>query len=417
VRLSRYVFAFLALATSLLSPTRATADDRGDRGIIACSPNGVYEVQAKSPDNEAWDFRANFVYTCVDKKTRKTLWVRKQPMGKPVRLSKDSPKTDSFPKEGSPLDILVSDHGWTVIRTEWDDLIAVANSGIDRWQIDLLTDALTSDERKRFVREAVDAGPMWDGWSLWYFLDVGKQQLFVIRPWWGRRIVIDIENGKFVAENKAISAAIADYERAYVLKSLARGIETRKQWENEEGDMSSFPIDAPYLAGALHVREAIPLLQKLQDSTYRGCSASGGLSWRETFRNEVDPHSYETFNMRQMVQLSLRRLGETPKPFPVNQFDVRQEVWNGFHAYVPKPLSVPRQENSDKIHKGMKAEQVLDLLDGPDFVGYDTWEYDMDAVPPFTLVIKWDARKVIGVEKKIPPLWKQGLLRDDPMRH
>ena len=395
----------------VLSASRANATDRIYRDIVAESPDGGYQVQAKSPDNAKGRYavwQASFVYTCIDKKTGKTLWVRKQRMGEPIRLSKDSPTTYSFPEEASPLGIFVSDSGWTLIQTGRDDLIAVAKNGVDRWQVAILSDAITGDERKRYVHETT-AGPMWAGWWPWYFLGVGKRELFVIRPWWGRKIVIDIENGKFVAENKAISAAIADYERTYVLKTLAHGVETRQQWETADGYTSLVPMDAAYLAGALHIREAIPLLRKLQDSTLCGRSSSGGLSALETFRNEVDPHSYETLEMRRVAQLSLRRLGETPKPYPANRFEVRQEVRNGVHAYVPKPLSVPRQENSDKIQKGMKAEQVLDLLDGPDFVGYDTWEYDMDAVPPFTLVVKWDARKVIGVEKKTPPLWKQGL--------
>jgi hypothetical protein len=50
-------------------------------------------------------------------------------------------------------------------------------------------------------------------------------------------------------------------------------------------------------------------------------------------------------------------------------------------------------------------------------VGYDTWEYDydMDTVPPSSLILKWDVRHVIGIEKKTPPLWKDGFLRDEQL--
>ena len=65
----------------------------------------------------------------------------------------------------------------------------------------------------------------------------------------------------------------------------------------------------------------------------------------------------------------------------------------------------------------MKAERVLVALFGsPDYVGYDdTWQYDMDAKAPFTLILKWDERHVIGIEKKTPPLWKDGFERDESL--
>ena len=121
--------------------------------------------------------------------------------------------------------------------------------------------------------------------------------------------------------------------------------------------------------------------------------------------------------MRQFAQLSLRRLGETPKPFSANRLLVRHEPGEDFHSYVPKALSVARHLNIDKVPKGMKAEQVLDLLGGPDLVGYDSWEYDMDCAAPISLVLEWDALKVIGIEKKTPPLWKDGLSRDEALQY
>jgi len=81
---------------------------------------------------------------------------------------------------------------------------------------------------------------------------------------------------------------------------------------------------------------------------------------------------------------------------------------------VPKPLSVAREANSDKVKKGMKAEEVLDLVGPPDFVGYDeTWGYDMDSSVPFSLVVKWGVRRVLDVQKKMPALWKEGFVRDE----
>ena len=37
----------------------------------------------------------------------------------------------------------------------------------------------------------------------------------------------------------------------------------------------------------------------------------------------------------------------------------------------------------------------------------------MDSDHPFTLILKWDLRRVIDVKKKMPVLWKQGFIRDE----
>lgn len=414
----------LALSVLLLGADRAGATDRHFADIIAYSPNGYYEVQAKSPDNASSKpdrraFQSNFVYTCIDKKAGKTLWIRKQPMGEPILLDKDSHTEIPSPNEDSPIAIFVSDDGWTVIRTDWDELIAVNNTGRDTCNIKLLATAITKEEYKKYVHETT-AGPMWAEHSLWYFLKVNDRQLFVIRPWWGRRLIIDIEKGKLLTEDNAISTAAASHERNYIITELTKGIETRKHWEKNNGcsqPNGGPPLTAAYLAGCLKVREAIPLLRKLENSTYCGQSSSGGLSMLEKFNNEVDPHSYRTLTMCQIAQLSLRRLEEKPGAFSVNQFQIRREVYNGYYSYVPKALLAPRHANIDKVQNGMKAEQVLDLLGGPDFVGDATWEYDMDTVPPISLILKWDVRHVIGIVKKSPPLWKDGLSRDEAIAY
>jgi hypothetical protein len=106
-------------------------------------------------------------------------------------------------------------------------------------------------------------------------------------------------------------------------------------------------------------------------------------------------------------------LGETPKPLPVYFFDVRFKDYNKNHLYTPKTLTAPRHTSAEKVEKGMKAKQVLALVGSPDYVGYDTWEYDMDAKLPFTLILKWDARRVIGIERKTPPVWQDDFARDE----
>ncbi len=395
----------------------ATATDRFFTDISAESPSKRYKVVAKSPDNARKKgrsaFQASFIYTCRDTSTKQILWNRQQAMGKPQSLGKGTTEKYSYPEEASPVDIFVSDAGWTVIRTAWDELIAVDLTGHDRSRIRLLTDGFTKEERSKYVHDTT-AGPMWSGYSLWYFLDADGQHLFVVRPWWGRRLVVSLETGKLLDETPGISNVTTAYERNYVLTELAKGVDTRKQLEKEECCEAVWPIlNASYLAGRLHVTEAIPLLERLQDSSHSGSSTSGGLGMLERFEGEVNPHSYETFTLRQVVQLSLRRLGIAPRQLPANRFDVQYEAYKKNHPYTPKPLSMPRETNADRVKTGMKAEQVLDLLGGPDFVGYDTWEYDMDSTPPFSLILKWDVRHVIEVQRKTPALWKDGFVRDE----
>lgn len=395
----------------------AHATDRFYNDIAAESPSKRYKVEAKSPENARKKghraFQASFVYTCRDTTAKQVLWTRVQAMGKPQRVGKDSTETYNFPEEGSPVDIFVSDTGWTVIRTGWDELIAVDSAGHDRCRIGLLREGFTKEEKSKYVHDTT-AGPMWSGYSLWYFVVVGNQPLFVVRPWWGRRVVLNLETGKLFNETPNVSMSAVAYERQYVVTELTEAVQTRKKWEKEECCEVVWPIlNASYLAGRLPVPEAAPLLEQLQEVSYSGSSTSGGLGFGERFEGEVNPHSYETFTLRQVAQLSLRRLGKTPRPLAANQFDVQYEVYKKNHPYTPKPPSMLRASNAGNVKAGMKAEQVLDLVGGPDFVGYDTWEYDMDANPPFSLIVKWDARKVIDVERKTPVLWREGFVRDE----
>lgn len=414
----RRATATLLLAMPLVmwaSEARGTAWYYED--VTACSPSGQYRVDAQSPDNKPGSTekssQADFVYTCRDTRAGKTLWTRKQRMGKPIFDRSYPSMTFTCPEEGSPVMIFVSDSGWTAVRTGWNDLIVVTPGGRDRCRIDLVSDALTREEREKYVVQST-GGPLWSGYAVWYFLDVGGDRLFVIRPWWGRRILIDIENGTLAQEAGARSKAMSTYERSYVLTELANGTKTQKQWERGgHWELVRPVLNAAFLAGRLEIADTIPLLRQLEDSPYVGISRIGHFTAPDKRDAQLDPDSYSTLEVRQVVQLSLRRLGEQPKPLPANEFCIRYSDYRKDRPYVPKGLTVPRHANTGRLTPGMSAEQVLDLVGAPDFVGRDTWEYDMDANPPFSLVLKWGTREVKGIEKKSPPLWQQGFVRDE----
>jgi hypothetical protein len=223
----------------------------------------------------------------------------------------------SLPKEGSPVAIYVSNDGWTAILTGLHELICVDPDGVDRANIALLTEGLSEEEQDAYVRHTT-AGPMWAGYSLWYFLEAGERQLFVIRTWWGRRVVVDIEDGGVIGESAEIGAAARASEIQYIL-SILRTAEMEGVDESEIGPI----LYAAYHAGRLSVTESIPFLKALEHSDYTGSSTLGGLSLLVDFKNEIDPHSYSTFTLRQVVQLSLRRLEETPSALPVHEFKLR----------------------------------------------------------------------------------------------
>lgn len=391
----------------------ASATDRYFDDISAESPSRQYRVEAKSPDNTDKTgqraFQASFVYNCRDMTTKKVLWTRQQPMGEPLLIEDTSIKR---PLEASPVAIFVSDAGWTMIWNGAHELIAVDSSGRDRCRIAILTEGFTDEENSEYVH-LTTAGPSWTGYSHWYFLDVGESRLFVVCPWWGRRIVVNLESGQVLEMTLDVLRKAEAAERRYVIAELAKGVETRKNWDKDESSQAIWPIlTAAYLAGRLPVSEAGDYLAQLQDSSYSGSSTGGGLGLGERFEGQVNPHSYHTFTLRQVAHLSLRRLGKTPRPLPAHQFDVHFKEYEKNHPYVPKLPFAPRANNTNKITPGMNAEKILDLIGSPDFVSYDTWEYDMDADPPFSLILKWNSRYVVDVQKKSPPLWKEGFVRD-----
>ncbi len=412
-----YVVALTITFSTFLHDTFAT--DLFFSDISVESPSKRYKVEAKSPDNndkkEHKAFQASFVYTCWDTNAKKLLWTRNQPMGEPQPLGDGSAETYVLPKEASPVGIFVSDLGWTLIQTNWDELIIVDLSGQDRGRIDLLSNALTKEEQTKYVRQTT-AGPVWAGYSLWYFLDVQEQHLFIIRPWWGRRVIVNLEAGKIIQETEKISASASGYERNYVLTELAKAVTTRKDWEKNGCCEAIRPVfNASYFAGRLQMKEAIPFLEKLQESSVIDSSTWGGPGLLDQFKDEVNPFIYSTSTLRQVIHLSLRRLGTVPKPLPIHQFDIQPEDSEERHPYLPRTSLVTRDSNVDKVKQGMKAEQVLDLLGSPDFIHYNTWEYDIDSKLPYTLIIKWDIRNVLDIRKKTPALWKDGFVRDEQL--
>jgi hypothetical protein len=367
---------------------------------VRISPNGKFKIEAISPKNSAdvpgAAFADEFVYTLSEVCSGKTLWTRKQGAD-----------------EGSCLSLHIDDDAWVVIITGDNELLPVAPDGRIMGNIDILTDAMTSKERKEFVSDTT-AGPMWEGYSEWYFERYEHRRLFVIRPWWGRRIVVDLEKAALTKENPAMARAFSEREVTALVRDLRQAVEQRATWDQGEACGGAYPVlKASFLAGCLRANAAIPYLELLQDSNYSGSSTLGGLGYGVDFRGRVNPHNYSSYELRKVIRFALRRMGKIPKFLPCHEFRVTaSEPGVKDKPYQFKAKAAPGAAEIKKAGKGMSAMEVLDLLGAPEWITYDTWEYDIDIDPPVTLRIKWDESKVVEVSTQDPAAWKRELIRE-----
>lgn len=399
------ILVFL-LTISTEATDRFFSDEEGK------SASGRYVVTAKSPENQGGErkaFQASFVYTCTDTQSGKILWTRKQPMGEPVQLGNDPSMTHSFPDEGSPVSIYVSDSGHTVIYTGFQELILINLTGKETSKIDVLGDGLTKDEREKYVSDTT-AGPMWAGRSHWYFVEAESREYFVIRPWWGRHVILDLSTGKMTPPTEALRKATAEAEKAYVISVLQGALDgTIKKCDCCGGPHKA--AFAAYLAGVLKIKDVLPALRKLEGDTSIGSSTMGGDVGIPQGR--IQPLNYDTYTTRQSIHLALRRLGEKPGPFPCTRFKAEHKDYDQKKPYIREPVDGTRHTNASKLQNGMSPEQVINLLDCPDYIPGIIWQYDIDADDPYTLAVSWtDDRKVKKIEVIRPALWLEGTFRD-----
>lgn len=405
--------AFVLLTLLCFSSPYTEATDRFFSDEEAKSPSGRFIVTARSPDNQPGGkrraFQGSFTYTCKDTQSGKIIWTRQQAMGKPQQWGDDPADTYTPQEEGSPCRLYVSDAGYTVIYTGWEELIVVDLNGKDTCKLNILKDCLTAGENKEYVSETT-AGPMWAGRSHWYFITADSNEYFIIRPWWGKHLIVDLSTGAVKTPTKILREATGKAEQEYVLSVLKTVLDgTLEKCDCCGGSHEA--VFAAYLAGVLKVHEAVPALRKLEGSTHSGSSTMGGFG--DVPEGRIDPFNYSTYTTRQNVHLALRRLGEKPGPFPCTRFKTEHDDYDQMKPYVRKPVKGARDANAGKVKKGMSPEQVIDLIDCPDYIPSREWQYDIDAEKPYTLTVSWtDERTVEDVKVVRPALWQEGTIRD-----
>lgn len=407
------LLAFVLLG-SLVNP-RARATNRHYPDQTAKSPNSRFRLEARSPDNAkaekdgrpvAW--QDDFVYTLYDSDSGAAIWKREQASD-----------------EGSPVQIYLHDKSWVVIWTGWQQLVILEPKRGKAVLPTRLLEQFSEEALKKYVHQTT-AGPIWSFRSLWYFQTIRDRLYFIIRAHWGEHIVIDLAGHRVVstARDRRPKELIAQIERlerqqvTYTLNKLA-GIEAKPVEGLCKGIGRGDAFTVAWLAGCLNLRNTIPALRVIE--SWSDVGTSGG-SWDyELADGEINPFERRTLDIRRAAQLSLRRLGEVPQGHPATSFWYVKGGSNMGEPVQLGPLPSPRADRVRLLKVGMKPLDVLKTVGAPDWVfsHSNTWEYDMDAAPPYTLRVRWgrarDGYTVQRIEESATAVWMAGSERDEQL--
>lgn len=330
----------------------------GDQDVL--SPNGRFRFTATWWDEPGvrWPFGDHrLTHALVDTQTGVTLWTR----------------TSQLP--GGLL--FVGDNGASVILN-LDNLIIVEPVTGEQILSVSIDDQLTEEESKDYSHWTT-AGAVWNEAPLAGFYQHDGRSLFMLWMWWGRSIIVDLERAAFVEQPgpALLSAGV----RQLVLTTLDSASEESlpEQMNFYGGGERARVLAAVRAAGLTVVREAVPHLRLLERS--------------------------DDLVLRTTVHVALRRLGETPLVFPCN--------WPEWHEEYAC-FTEPRADRVDMVRVGDEPAAVRSAIGCPDSVAEQNliWEYDMDAVEPYTLRIRWSVGRVEQIERIKPALWQQGFARD-----
>jgi hypothetical protein len=300
-------------------------------------------------------------------------------------------------------------------------LIVLSRRGADIGGVGLLGHAITRAEATTFARQTT-AGWGWAGLSHWYFMRIGARPCFVLRTYWGRRVVLGLDDGGPIADEGAARAALDEAERAMVVGELRRAAgwaktlgeaATDDAWWDSMGEAARERIirlerirDAAHLAGRHRVHEVTSELQSLEPIARVRVTSSGGPypAGMQILR----------YALRPVVHLSLRRLGVEPAGHPATRILLHSKDMG---ERVPLPA---RASLLSSIRSGMPQLDLLKRLGAPDdipthlrYEHFEPWDYDVDGEAPSTVRLHWEGEKAkLGaIERLVPPVW-QGDLRD-----
>jgi hypothetical protein len=152
------------------------------------------------------------------------------------------------------------------------------------------------------------------------------------------------------------------------------------------GTLAHFP-------GLLGLVEAVPLLRVLEERLVR---------WGEHF----GPFRYWMHQGRRLAQISLRRLGQRPRGYPVLTFS-ESERRAALRQPQPGPIDgETRHANLARVRRSTPLAGVYQLLGSPDEAAGHFWRYDVDVDPPYTVLL-WLGQDdaVTRIVRYLPPFW------------
>jgi len=396
----------VALVACLVVPSTGLATDVYFVDFTAFSPNRQLRLEAKSPDNagerKAKPFAQNFVYKLYKGKAQEPLWELR---GATIH----------------PTGATVRDDGWVVIHTHWYGLIFVDPKGRETGQQPMCYAYLSKDATDKYIQRST-AGPMWGGYSHRFFADVGDRPYYCIRTWWMDRALFDMTTGKKVPDKGELKEAIDAIEKSRVLKMLADAAKlVRAATQKGEDDVKladAHPVAVgAYMAGRLQCKDAVEDLRTLEAVYNLGHGVGHGNPDRA---GQVYPMDFWALSVRQMAQLSLRRLGQRPSERPATELNVCTGEGKDSKVFKPLKHAKPRSERVADVKVGQTALEVLQLIGPPDHIDThkQVWEFDIDGKSRYTLRLQWaHATTVDALEKVEPPVWKVGQLRDEGLNN
>jgi hypothetical protein len=414
----------------------AAASERYFPDCSEVSPDGRFRVDAKSPENvgQTWGapFAANFVYTLTDTRTGQILWTRPQPM------RRDKGKWWARPAEGSPMRLHIDNTG-IVAAYVWGEAVVFLDGRTGRkiGEVDLLR-GMPQEQQRRHIRSTT-AGLQWTWNSRWSFLRLadagGKDErlLFVVRPHWGYRLVMDAQAGQLIdvgefagclndgdlaaapADIARLMRAVLNAERAWTtthLEGVTKDEAALKSLLRPEMYAKLVEVCcASHVAGQLGVARAVPSLRLLEAAMAEKARTSDPESLRDailTLRN---------------IRLALRRLGEIPGAgcgvelrLPEHQPEALSVVGDTRSLQLWVPVE-ERVMNAHKVIAGMSLRELAELIGCPDARApkepWKTYDYDIDAEPAYTLRVSIDpaANVIERVERITPAVWKDPTAR------
>jgi hypothetical protein len=387
------IWRLLVVMLGVCFVTPALATDRFYPNVTSVSPNGRFKVEAKSPDNpaEGWGkpFARDFTYTLTDTVEQRVVWTHKQGDNEP-----------------SPTRVWVHDSGWAVATSGYELFSFDPAKGRVKHDLAIL-DQFTEKERTQHVHDT-SAGPMWANLSRWSFLEFEGKLYFVVRPHWGRHVVMDVTNG----------SPVGGLEEP-ALRDDAKWAIERLRKQAQESEAGTLTMDRDYSARlALHVaaqdqnHQAVEYIKRI--GVWANCFPQKiPTGYKGPLTAPQGTHAsmrYGWCQLRYDAHVALRKLGHSPQAEPAVDF------WPmGSSQETPAIRTASRIGNDGEVLKikvGQRTAQVLERAGRPDRIidGFENaWEYHVDGEKPCTVRVVWgpgDDPIVFGVKRISPPTWK-----------